>query len=227
MSSASVEQVTLGPCASLAQFSTTLASASSSKLIVFDLVVDGVDRKLRALLDTGASNNFVRSKSLEGSSIVLPSSDSVTSELLVRLADGTQLSVPKSSVTLQYSLEKMKGSDNFLLLDLDERFDIILGLPWCQRHQPIINWTEHSVQFPSIHFEVPFSSCSNTTKENEASLRPVSDGPALKAASPIPISNRFSALEQLDSADVETQESTFTIRPFQQPILGSLPQLTA
>ena len=96
--------MSLDPCASLAHFTTTIASASSAKLIVFDLAVDGVDKNLRALLDTGASNNFVRSKSLEGSSLDLPSPDSVYSELLVRLADGSQLSVPKSSIKLRYSL---------------------------------------------------------------------------------------------------------------------------
>ena len=203
----------LGPSASVAHLPATVASASSSKLIVLDLSVEGVDKRLRALLDTGASNNFVRSKSLEGSSISLPSSTSVDSELLVRLADGTQLSVPKSSITLQYSFENLKGKDDFLLLDLDDRFDIILGLPWCQRHQPFIDWNSYSVQFPSSSLDAFLAfEDSLFASENEDSLSPVCDGPACKEMPTVSVSNRFSALEQDDDVHDDDRDELFSFQ---------------
>ena len=211
----------LGPSANLAHLPATIASASSSKLIVFNLAVEGVERNLRALLDTGASNNFVRSKSLEGSDIELPISTSVESELLVRLADGTQLSVPKSSITLQYSFEDFKDKDDFLLLDLDERFDIILGLPWCQRHQPTIDWNKYSVQFPSSDLDAFLAiEDSSILPLNEDSLKPVCDGPAFKEGLTVPVSNRFSALGQKDVEHDDDRDELFS---FQHVIETSTP----
>ena len=52
MLASSVEQMTRGPSAIVAHLPTTLASASTSQLILLDLSVEGVDKKLRALLDT-------------------------------------------------------------------------------------------------------------------------------------------------------------------------------
>ena len=185
-----------GPNAIIAYLPTTLASASSSKLIVVNINVDGIARPLRALLDTGASNNFIRSKCLEGSSIEIPSSE-CTSDLIVRLADGTQLTVPKSSLTLHYSLEELQGQDDFILLDLDDRFDIILGLPWCRRHQPLIDWENYCLQFPSSLLEVHTSSSEDRTFGVPCS--PVRDGPAHKIPPPIPTRNRFDCLQDLDN----------------------------
>jgi hypothetical protein len=187
----------------IAHFPTTLASASTSQLIILDLSVEGVDRKLRALLDTGASNNFVRAKSLEDSSIEIPSADSSASELIVRLADGTSLSVPQRTLTLNYSLNDLAGKDNFLLLDLDERYDLILGLPWCSKHQPIIDWNRSSVSFPSNPLEVTFAPLQTESSLSEHSLRPVCDGPALNDSNDVSISksNRFSCLNSSSSPD--------------------------
>ena len=211
MSFATVAQETQGPCAYIALLPTTLASASSSKLIVLDLAVEGVDRPLRALLDTGASNNFIRSKSLEGSSIDLPSSESNTSELLVRLADGSQLSVPKSSVSLQYSFKNLKGVSDFLLLDLDDRFDIILGLPWCKRHQPIIDWECDTIHLPSSSLDILISSIEESVSPDEKSLSPACDGPALNQTSPpVVTSNRFDCLEENED-DSDPSEPLFTV----------------
>jgi hypothetical protein len=210
-----VEQKSLGPYANIAYFPTTLASVSTSKLIVFDLNVDGVARPLRALLDTGASNNFIRSKCLEGSSIEVPSSET-NSDLIVRLADGTHLTVPKSSITLHYTLEELQGQDDFILLDLDDRFDIILGLPWCHKHQPIIDWENYRLQFPSSLLEVSTSSnedknvSSNEDKNESVLSRPACDGPAQKETPPISSRNRFDCLDECED-DSGLPEDVYTV----------------
>jgi hypothetical protein len=35
---------------------------------------------------------------------------------------------------LTYSINDYEGTDSFFLLDLDERFDVILGMAWLIRH---------------------------------------------------------------------------------------------
>ena len=197
MASALVEQKSRGPNAIIAFLPTTLASVSTSKLIVLDVNVDGVARPLRALLDTGASNNFIRSKCLEGTSIEIPSS-SDSSDLIVRLADGTQLTVPKSSITLRYSLEELQGQDDFILLDLDDRFDIILGLPWCRRHQPNIDWENYCLQFPSSSSSLDVNTSSIEDQHDGVPSRPVSDGPAQQDSPTTPIRNRFDCLDECE-----------------------------
>ena len=201
MLSAGVEQMTRGPSATIAHLPTTLASASTSQLILLDLTVEGVDKKLRALLDTGASNNFVRQKSIEGSSIDIPTTSKSSSELVVRLADGTVLTVPQRTLTLEYSLEDLSGKDDFLLLDLDERFDLILGLPWCSKHQPIIDWNSYSVRFPSSSLEMTFAPLQTESLHQKSLLSPACDGPALNNTheTSISLSNRFSSLDSSDS----------------------------
>jgi hypothetical protein len=197
---------------------------SSSKLIVLDINVEGVARPLRALLDTGASNNFIRSKCLQGTSIEVPSSESTPSDLIIRLADGTQLTVPKSSIMLHYSLEELQGQDDFILLDLDDRFDIILGLPWCQRHQPIIDWENYRLQFPSSLLEVSVS--SNEDKSKGISFRAACDGPAQKEAPPVVTSNRFSGLDD-DEDDSELSEAVHAVDSHSSIIdFLSIPSLT-
>jgi hypothetical protein len=171
-----VEEHSRGPSAIVAHLP-TIASVSTSRLIILDLVVEGSNKPFRALLDTGASNNFVRAKSLEDNSIVLPPSGSVAPDLHVRLADGTQLSVPRSSIELHYSLDGTRESDEFFILDLDERFDAILGLPWCKRHRPVIDWERDSVSFSSSSLDNPIVSPS------EKSSSPACDGPALEDSS--------------------------------------------
>jgi hypothetical protein len=57
------------------------------------------------------------------------------------------------------SSESYEGTDSFFLLDLDDRFDVILGMSWLIRHQPIIDWANQSV--------VSFKSFNKTDFINE------------------------------------------------------------
>ena len=102
--------------------STETSVGLSNKLIVIELEVEGLPRALRALVDTGASNNFVRSN------VVKPllhhvDSPAIDSKLIVKLANGSTLPVPKLSILLSFKFDGQTGKDSFLLLDLDDRFD--------------------------------------------------------------------------------------------------------
>ena len=113
---------------------------NQSRLITFDLAVLGVPTSLRALIDTGASSNFIRSSALKDLPPGAISDSETPRTLIVTLADGSTLRVPKRVARLSLSFDGFKGEDDFILLDLDQKFDVILGMPWLKRHQPTIDW---------------------------------------------------------------------------------------
>ena len=50
-----------------------------------------------------------------------------------------------SGITV-YSLEDLKRDDDFIVMDLDDKFEIILGLPWLRRYEPRIIWQHRTVK---------------------------------------------------------------------------------
>ena len=56
--------------------------------------------------------------------------------MTVRLATGASVTVMKRVVGITYTLKGVQYDDDFIILDLDEKFDVILGLPWLRRYEP-------------------------------------------------------------------------------------------
>ncbi|KAF1324715.1 reverse transcriptase, partial [Globisporangium splendens] len=54
------------------------------------------------------------------------------------------------------------GEDEFILLDLDDEFDIILGMPWLKRYQPSIDWMNMKI---SVDKSRDVDLCCTTTDE--------------------------------------------------------------
>ncbi|OWZ06123.1 polyprotein [Phytophthora megakarya] len=124
-------------------FATT--SGSDSRLIVLNVHVDGAKRSLRALLDSGATNNFVRAKSLS----VLPSGLRLREgpgAMIVKYADGKPRRTPRRSTTFTYEFDGFRSSEEFLVIELSGSFDCVFGIPWLARHQPEINWLTGTVR---------------------------------------------------------------------------------
>ncbi|GMF54673.1 unnamed protein product [Phytophthora fragariaefolia] len=112
-----------------------------------NLVIRKVNSKrespLRALVDCGASNNFVRLQSLAGlnfEEVELP-----RSLLEVRLATGVVVRTEKRVVRARFSYEEKKFVDEIIVLDLDDKFDMVLGMPWLARHDPEIDWAKRTI----------------------------------------------------------------------------------
>ncbi|KAF1316162.1 reverse transcriptase, partial [Globisporangium splendens] len=53
--------------------------------------------------------------------------------------------MPKRVVRLAIKCEDFRGEDEFILLDLDDKFDLILGMPWLKRYQPSIDWMKMKI----------------------------------------------------------------------------------
>ncbi|KAG2760689.1 hypothetical protein Pcac1_g27360 [Phytophthora cactorum] len=94
------------------------------------------ENSLRALVDSGASNNFVRQQSLP--KLNFEDVDTPRSVLEVRLATGATVRTEKRVVRVRFSYKHRVFVENLIVLDLDDKFDLVLGMPWLAR---MIQWS--------------------------------------------------------------------------------------
>ncbi|KAG2974190.1 hypothetical protein PC120_g26033 [Phytophthora cactorum] len=88
--------------------------------------------------NSGASNNFVRQQSLP--KLNFEDVDTPRSVLEVRLATGATVRTEKRVVRVCFSYNHRMFVENLIVLDLDDKFDLVLGMPWLARHDPVVNW---------------------------------------------------------------------------------------
>ncbi|KAG3147461.1 hypothetical protein PC128_g23789 [Phytophthora cactorum] len=98
---------------------------------------------LRALVDLGASNNFVRQQSLP--KLNFEDVDTPRRVLEVRLATGTTVRTEKRVVRVCFSYKHPVFVEDLIVLDLDDKFDLVLGMPWLARHDPVVNWEKRTL----------------------------------------------------------------------------------
>ncbi|KAF1323098.1 Pol protein, partial [Globisporangium splendens] len=191
-----VETQDSGPFVHQAHAVSTMSEKSvsqTSSLIVHKVHVDGIATPLRALVDTGASNNFVRNEVIVRHGVFVPDAYEEKT-MIVRLANGSTVKMPKRVVRLAIKCEDFRGEDEFILLDLDDKFDIILGMPWLKRCQPGIDWMNMKI---SVGKSRDVDLCCTTTDEvvwvytsvEEIPVGPcdiaVCDGPPCSQVAPI------------------------------------------
>ena len=54
--------------------------------------------------------------------------------MVVLLTNEKTVKMPKRVLRLAIGFEDFRGEDEFVLLDLDDKFDIILGMRWLKRY---------------------------------------------------------------------------------------------
>ncbi|OWY96960.1 hypothetical protein PHMEG_00032631, partial [Phytophthora megakarya] len=89
------------------------------------------------LVDSGASNNFVRQQSLP--LMDFEEKHVPRSQLEVRLATGAIVKTEKRAIRARFSYKHRVFVEELLVLDLDDKFDMVLGMPWLARHDPTID----------------------------------------------------------------------------------------
>ncbi|KAG3144703.1 hypothetical protein PC128_g24341 [Phytophthora cactorum] len=120
-------------------------------LLVVQANVKGFENPWRVLIDSGASGNYARRSTLEGSQRYAEALDVQTRDTIsVRLATGTLVTVSKVSVDLGVKFFDFDSVERCLVLDLDSRYDLILGMAWLERHEPWIDW--RSKTLGATHF---------------------------------------------------------------------------
>ena len=104
---------------------------------------------LRALVDCGASNNFVQRQSLDKRELKHVEREIPITRMTVRLATGASVTVMKRVVGTTYTLKEVQYDDDFIILDSEDKFDVIFGLPWLRRYEPQVSGHRRSVDMPA------------------------------------------------------------------------------
>ena len=92
------------------------------------------------MIDSGASCNHARHRSLKGSqryAAVLNAHEG--DSINVRLATGSRFTVPKVPLNLGVKFLDFYSTERCLVLNLDSRYDRILGMAWLERHETWID----------------------------------------------------------------------------------------
>ena len=97
------------------------------------------DISLRDLVNYRASNNSLQCPSLDNSDLKYIERDIPPTRMTVRLATGASVTVMKRVVVLSYTLKEFQYDDDFIALDLDDKFDVILGLLCLRRYEPQVS----------------------------------------------------------------------------------------
>ena len=106
-------------------------------LLVVKATVKGFDKPWSISIDSGASGNYVRRGSLEEKSRYVEALKAHKGDMItVRLATGTLVTAPKVPVNLGVKFFDFDSIERYLVLDLDSRYDLILGMAWLERHVP-------------------------------------------------------------------------------------------
>uniref|UniRef100_A0AAV1U8M7 Uncharacterized protein n=1 Tax=Peronospora matthiolae TaxID=2874970 RepID=A0AAV1U8M7_9STRA len=128
---------------------------------------------LRALVDCVASTGFIRRQSLEDSRLNYVEREFPPTRMKVCLASDALKTVNKRLVGIHYTLEEKQYDDDFIVPDLDDKFDFILGLPRKRKYQPWISWQHRSVRMLAVcssdghlkHILGRLQACGCTTSE--------------------------------------------------------------
>ena len=110
---------------------------------LFKLLVRIAGHNAIALVDSGASGCFM--STLFAKKIAI---DTRPSDRTIQLADGS-ITTADGTVTATGSLDAKKGApipftEDYTLTPL-ESYDIILGMPWLTKHDPVIGWANRSI----------------------------------------------------------------------------------
>ncbi|KAG3126424.1 hypothetical protein C6341_g25372 [Phytophthora cactorum] len=120
-------------------------------LLVVQANVKDFEKPWRVLIDSGASGNYTRRSTLEGSQQYAEALEAQTTDTIsVRLATGNLITVSKVSVDLGVKFLDFDSVERCLVLYLDSRYDLILGMAWLERHEPWIDW--RSKTLGTTHF---------------------------------------------------------------------------
>lgn len=99
-----------------------------------------------ALIDPGATNNFISQKLVSDYNL---NSIRLSDPTPIKLADGSFSPNPISSFVPELILTSHGHSESLSLLIADIRHSVVLGLPWLATHNPLIDWTARQLRFAS------------------------------------------------------------------------------
>ncbi|GMF33642.1 unnamed protein product [Phytophthora fragariaefolia] len=123
-------------------------AAARSNLVVVTASVKGYPESMTVLIDSGASFNFAmkgsvaRNNALYASALEASKSNTNVS---VRFATGSIVSTRKVTIPVSVKFDDFNSVEPFIVLDMDDRYDLILGMPWLAKHEPWIDWRSRTI----------------------------------------------------------------------------------
>ena len=119
----------------------------TSTLLVYSAHVRGYDQVMTLLVDSGASQNFVKLAALRKRPAMFESlcQDGKREEATVRLANGALVKSEGVQVELAFSFSDFSCKEKFTVLGMESPYDLILGMPWLAKYQPWIDWRTRTV----------------------------------------------------------------------------------
>ncbi|GMF39866.1 unnamed protein product [Phytophthora fragariaefolia] len=119
-----------------------------SNLVVVTASVKWYQEPMMFLNDSGASLNFATKASVAGNIALyaraLEASHGNTG-VSVRLLTGSIVSTRKVVLRLKVKFDDFDSVEPFIVLDMDDRYDLILGMPWLAKHEPWIDWCSRTI----------------------------------------------------------------------------------
>ena len=96
--------------------------------------------------------NFVQRQSLSESKLNLIEREIPPTRMTVRLATGASVTVMKHVVRITYTLKEVSYNYKIVVLELDDKFNVILGLPWLRgTRKKSAGIDEQSICPPLVH----------------------------------------------------------------------------
>ena len=111
-----------------------LTSTTAPAHNVITLSVRIMANILQAMLDSGATFNFIHEAVVEQLSL----KPTPCAPIRVTLANGELLTHTRRLVVLQYSIAGVPHQDTFYVAPIGSH-SLILGMPWLERHNPLVD----------------------------------------------------------------------------------------
>ncbi|KAF0744080.1 hypothetical protein Ae201684_001343 [Aphanomyces euteiches] len=136
----------------------------SSRMLSFEMSIAGFSRPLKVLIDCGASENHARRETIASSKAMLDraTSDQAShAKVRVKLANGQVIVTDRVLITQPTKIGPFDSEETFFVIDLDDRWDLILGMRWLEKHKPTIDWCSKTLSAPSSSDDTPLGVMSN------------------------------------------------------------------
>ncbi|GMF40514.1 unnamed protein product [Phytophthora fragariaefolia] len=115
---------------------------NSDRLLVVHGRVRGYECPFRILIDLGVSKNFAHRLSVARNADKFADAlreNSGAGPVSGRLANGSLVEEPRVLMDLSVKFKDFDRTERFIVLEMD-RYDLILGMPWLEKHGPWIDW---------------------------------------------------------------------------------------
>ena len=109
-------------------------------------------KPVKMLIDSGASGNYIASSCIKRQSLACKST---AERYAVKLPDGTDLLVHAVLSGTKLKLDRSENAPEhrvaLAVIDMSMEADVVLGMPWLEKHNPQINWPDKHILLGQYH----------------------------------------------------------------------------